>query len=170
MRRNDTGSSRHRRRSRPRVVRSFGWFTGMVYSIYLGYLLFAGYHRTRSTGGYYNLRPFHTIGQYMLHGEQFSHETIAVNLLGNIVAFVPFGCLLPALLSWCRKPARTAAVMFAALLCIETTQLVLKVGMFDVDDLILNEAGVLLGYWLYAEAERWRYQPAASTRGGRADR
>lgn len=34
-------------------------------------------------------------------------------------------------------------------LCVELLQLVAKVGVFDVDDLILNTLGGLMGFWIY---------------------
>lgn len=38
---------------------------------------------------------------------------------------------------------------FMVSLLVETVQLITKVGCFDVDDLFLNTAGVMLGYLCY---------------------
>src|SRR5205085_1758774 len=67
------------------------------------------------------------------------------NLLGNIILFMPPGFLLPLLyrpISW--KGVLGIAVVSS--LCIETLQRVLRAGIFDVDDILLNTLGALLGY------------------------
>jgi glycopeptide antibiotics resistance protein len=76
-------------------------------------------------------------------------------LLGNVVVFVPFGLLVP--LIWPRL-ARWPRMILAAVLfslAIEGSQLLLSllVGtwyrMSDIDDVLLNVPGVLLGFGLY---------------------
>ena len=75
------------------------------------------------------------------------HITI-VNLLGNVVCFMPFGFLLPTISG--KKICKNiiSVTLFAVLfsVCIETAQLLAKVGAFDVDDIFLNMIGGLLGY------------------------
>lgn len=41
-------------------------------------------------------------------------------------------------------------------LCIETTQLIFRVGSFDVDDLLLNTLGGALGYLAYSMVQLFR--------------
>jgi glycopeptide antibiotics resistance protein len=68
------------------------------------------------------------------------------NILANTVCFMPFGFLLPLIT---KKPCNILLTGFIGLLfsaLIETSQLVFKIGVFDVDDIILNTAGVILGY------------------------
>ena len=68
--------------------------------------------------------------------------------LGNIGWFAPFGFLLPMLLK--RKSlVITTALGFALSLFIETVQFVFHKGVAELDDLILNTAGVAIGYLLY---------------------
>ncbi len=69
------------------------------------------------------------------------------NLLGNIAAFIPFGMFLVLLsknkgLSFIGVLARSLSLS----LCLECLQVVFSIGIFDVDDLILNTFGGLLGY------------------------
>ena len=68
------------------------------------------------------------------------------NLLGNVVMFLPFG-FFPALL-W-RKYTWWKALLtgFAVTACIECCQLCVG-RAFDVDDLLLNTLGAMLGYGL----------------------
>ena len=50
----------------------------------------------------------------------------------------------------------TVSVTFQMSLTVEVLQLLFRVGSFDVDDLILNTLGGILGYFLLKKIERWR--------------
>ena len=66
----------------------------------------------------------------------------------NILLFVPFGYLLPQL-----KPLKWYLVIglgFMTSLMIETCQFVFHFGGFELDDLIKNTMGTILGWLLYA--------------------
>ena len=111
-----------------------------------------------------NLRPFRTVGNYMdvllrkeyymekwgaasIYAYQARHAVI--NLLGNIVMFVPLGFLLPKVSPRQRKLWRcllTTAMMIAL---VEMAQLFSLRGSCDVDDLILNVLGAAIGYCVY---------------------
>ena len=69
------------------------------------------------------------------------------NLIGNILAFIPLGIFIPKLFT--KKCSSFVSVFFLSLalsLCFEVTQLLLFIGIFDVDDLILNTFGGVMGY------------------------
>ena len=90
-----------------------------------------------------NLVPFRSILPYLL-GKRGSLIG-AVNLIGNIVALMPVGLLLPFIfrsMSW--KKALIVAV--GSGLGIELMQEIFRVGIFDIDDVILNALGLMLGY------------------------
>ena len=70
---------------------------------------------------------------------------LGTNILGNIIMFIPMGFLLPLLWRRYQKIGRT---LFAGILIsflIEFSQLFSARGT-DVDDIILNTCGALLGY------------------------
>ncbi len=70
------------------------------------------------------------------------------NVLGNIIPFMPIGLLLPLVyrpISW--KSVLGFAVLLS--LGIEILELVLRAGIFDVDDILLNALGVMLGYVVF---------------------
>jgi glycopeptide antibiotics resistance protein len=93
-----------------------------------------------------NLLPFTTILPY-LPGKKGLIIT-GINLIGNIVLLVPLGFLVPFVfpnMTW--KKMLTPAV--AAGFAIEGMQALLHVGIFDIDDIILNGLGVMTGYWAY---------------------
>lgn len=77
-----------------------------------------------------------------------SVEVMLWNTICNVILFVPFGVLLPALFPRVRFGAAVLAG-FAGSLVIELAQYVLCAGVSDVDDLILNTLGTLVGAGLY---------------------
>ena len=70
------------------------------------------------------------------------------NLFGNIFAFVPFGVLLPLVFKRCNKVWYILINGAWFSLLIELFQLITRFGEFDVDDIMLNTFGALLGYLL----------------------
>ncbi len=94
-----------------------------------------------SSGYAINLIPFHTIKSFFRH---FIPGVFMVNIVGNIVMFLPWGFGLPLL--WKKRQSVFSIVLFSALLplFIETTQLFIGRSV-DVDDLILNFAGGMIG-------------------------
>jgi len=94
-----------------------------------------------------NLMPFDSISGNVKH---LSNTTDRLNLFGNIALFVPlgfgFGLLAPGRTN---SFARAAAVSFGVSLALELSQALFSMGTFDVDDLLLNGFGGLLGYAAY---------------------
>jgi len=66
---------------------------------------------------------------------------------GNILWFVPWGFMIPIMKKSDLGFAVTTGFLFS--FTIELLQYFFKKGLFEIDDLILNTAGVLLGYLLY---------------------
>ena len=93
---------------------------------------------------HYNLVPFQEILRYWNHRDQLGMLSFT-NLAGNVLVFVPFG-FLAAMASRKRSFLRTSLDGFLLSLVVETFQLLSMVGSFDVDDLILNTFGVMLGF------------------------
>lgn len=89
--------------------------------------------------------PFRGIIE-MLQGGLTLHTF--VNILGNIIMFMPMGFLLPLLFSNLYSLKKTVAVGFGTSLLIEFTQLFL-IRATDIDDLILNTLGTMLGYLVF---------------------
>jgi glycopeptide antibiotics resistance protein len=98
-----------------------------------------------------NTVPFQTINMYY-KGHQRNNKTATFNLLGNLLGFIPFGMLLPLAISWFRRLVPMLSAIVVLSLGFETVQLVTGLGIFDVDDLLLNTTGSLLGYILFCIA------------------
>lgn len=110
-----------------------------------------------------NFVPFATLRYFYLIRKRYSY-IVAKNILGNIIGFIPLGVLLPVLFVRLRHVGKTILVVFLISLGFETIQLVFNLGVFDVDDLLLNTAGGEIGYLLYVISKRLMYMdniPAA---------
>ncbi len=98
-----------------------------------------------------NMTPLRTIRQYthLLQDPRFAWHAF-VNLFGNVLMFIPLGYLLPKIWNRYRKFFRLFFHALIVLIIVEATQYFTMLGSLDVDDLILNLAGVIIGYvmWL----------------------
>ncbi len=95
-----------------------------------------------------NLIPFYTIWEYLSGANKVSSSLALNNVLGNIIVFIPYGLYIQIL----RKDKRfnisflqVAITSFA----IEIIQFTFNLGSADVDDLILNCIGGLIGIFMY---------------------
>ncbi len=124
----------------------------IVYIALLVYLvLFAEmFGRTEISKAYrYNLVPFKEIGRFIKYYHQLGFTAVMLNIVGNVVAFVPFGFGLPLITENKTKLLKVTVFSFALSLTIELMQLITRVGSCDVDDLLLNTLGGVLGYGCY---------------------
>lgn len=90
----------------------------------------------------YNIVPFKEILRYTIGSPLFYK-----NILGNMVMFMPFGLAIPFILK-VRKTRVIILLSFLTSITIEVTQLAIG-RVFDVDDVLLNLIGALLGYLIY---------------------
>ena len=89
--------------------------------------------------------PFRSIAYDLRKGGR----DLQVNFLGNIVAFMPLGILIP--LNRLRPTTAWHVATWSALLSagIEVVQYVSGRRVADVDDVLLNTCGGLIGYAFY---------------------
>ncbi len=129
-----------------------------LYLVLLFYVLFfaEGYGRAAVEELRYNLVPFAEISRFLTYHRQIGILPVLLNIGGNILGFMPLGFELPALIPFFRKGIR--AVAGGALLSsmVEVIQLVARVGSYDVDDILLNTLGTLLGYLVYRSISGYR--------------
>ena len=93
-----------------------------------------------------NLSPFHTIRNYMKYAP--TSDWLRVNIVGNIVMFIPWGFGLPLLWKKYRYFLKLAMMSLILPVCIEFIQLFVG-RTVDVDDVILNFMGSMLGGFLF---------------------
>lgn len=140
-------------------VQVFWWILFICYLVGISYFLFFSerYGRTEGTSGYrYNLVFFQEIKRFIVYHQTIGIEGFLVNLFGNVIAFMPFGFCLPTISKNDQKLHRILFWSFGFSLTIEIIQLVYKIGIFDVDDLLLNTIGGLLGYLCFFMIKRWK--------------
>ena len=103
-----------------------------------------------SSGYRYNLVPLKEIKRFLCNTDTLGWKPVILNVVGNVVAFIPFGYFLPRLFKYRIKFIRAALITFDLSLAIEIIQLLTRVGSLDVDDLFLNTIGGVIGYILCA--------------------
>lgn len=130
------------------MSRRVGKILFVLYIIFVFYFLLISeiYGRIDKMQEYhYNLVLFREIKRFWNYREQLGIFATATNLLGNVLIFLPFGFFM-AMASRYRSFLSTLIYSFALSLTIELSQLFMKVGCFDVDDLLLNTIGGILGF------------------------
>ena len=130
------------------MSRRVGKILFVLYIIFVFYFLLISeiYGRIEKMQEYhYNLVLFREIKRFWNYREQLGMFATATNLLGNVLIFLPFGFFM-AMASRYRSFLNTLIYSFALSLTIELSQLFMKVGCFDVDDLLLNTIGGILGF------------------------
>ena len=99
-----------------------------------------------------NLIPFRTITLYVRAMATARPELIryaVVNLGGNVIMFIPLGLGISGLWPEARTLWNVVLITAVVIALVELAQLFTLVGTCDIDDLILNIFGSLIGYWLY---------------------
>lgn len=134
----------------------------ILFWVYVGVLVYFLFFaemlgRDGSTRTYhYNLILFKEIRRFWVYRRQLGFMAAFLNLAGNILIFTPFGFLLPIMRRKLRGFFRVILLGFELSLAVECVQLVTKTGSFDVDDLLLNTIGAMIGYLIYAGLQHKR--------------
>ena len=100
---------------------------------------------------YFSDLPHVSCCRLNLHRLIHRDEQGRIELFSNLAAFIPSGFFLSEFLASTKRLGAWRRIFVATLaalglsLCIESLQLVLKVGFFEVTDLVLNTVGGFLG-------------------------
>ena len=91
-----------------------------------------------------NLLPFHSVRENL----QYGRNPISWDMLYNMVMFVPFGII------YCYYQKHFRVYKAVGMSClttffIESAQFILKTGVVDIDDFIVNTLGSLMGIMAY---------------------
>ena len=143
-------------------------FWRFMFLIYMGMMLWLLFGRSSGCGqdisyaqvlsGNINLKPLYTIKNYLnivLHYPQadiFPH--CGINLVGNVVMFIPAGWLLPRIFRTMRNFFLFLLTSLCAILLVEVVQLFSLLGSLDIDDLILNISGMIIGFIFWKSQNR----------------
>jgi len=117
-------------------------FLNLIFIIYVLLLYQLLTNVETNTSGGYNLIPFTEITRYEIGSKLFMY-----NVIGNIVIFIPFGYFVSGYIK-ASKVSHILAVSVISSLTVEVVQL--QIGRsFDIDDIILNVCGAIIGFLLY---------------------
>ncbi len=121
----------------------------VIYLCALLYMLFFIRHPYLKPS--YALRPFRALVRIFvwdnkgLRIQKWAYRGIVLNIL----LFVPFGYLLPQATEKVNCWWKIMVIGFSFSLLVESVQLITRLGMFDIDDLINNTVGAVLGWICY---------------------
>lgn len=130
-----------------RIIKVFLWFVFFSYFLVLvKYLVLDRLSYMSFAGRMYNFYPFKSISEYFINREHYNLDILIKNLLGNLLMLVPFGILMPMMFKKYRKSINFFTFILIINLSIEILQITIKLGSFDVDDIILNCTGAMIAY------------------------
>ena len=125
------------------MLKKFYKFIILPYTIFLLYLMFFGMGRFQYDDNIVRLQP--VVSTIWFIEETISWYDIVKIVIGNIVMFIPFGFLgwaFPRL-----KDLKSLLISFvSAIVIVEALQYFSRLGVFDIDDILLNTLGVYLGW------------------------
>lgn len=132
----------------------------IIFGIYVGvliYFMFFGFGRPQMAElreYRYSLIPVR-IPLWVPKHISIDNIRLWIFTLGNLLAFVPFGILIPTTF---RKHVKTYSMFILLfvlfILFMETLQMVTYLGSFDVDDIIINTIGASIGFFSYKVSKR----------------
>jgi len=117
-------------------------FLNLIFVIYVLILFQLLTDSEINTTGGLNLVPFTEMFRY-----RFGSPLFYSNVVGNILIFLPFGYFVSGYI----KASRVSHILFVSIVSSLTVELVqLQIGRsFDIDDIILNVMGAILGFFAY---------------------
>ncbi len=128
----------------------------VIFAVYLAalvYFLFFAEQYGRTGGDYaagMNLVPLREIRRFWQYRELLGSKIVLLNLAGNVIGFMPFGLVLPLMHRHLRHFWSTVGITMGFSICVEVLQFFTRTGSCDIDDIILNTLGGILGYMLFA--------------------
>ena len=125
----------------------------VLLAIYLGFILDITLLHFQGKPGV-NLVPFQAIIRDVREGGR----NFVVNVLGNLGVFVPLGLAIPILRERPTRAWHVALIGFVLSLGIELAQYALGRRVADIDDVLMNTTGAVLGY-AASTSGRWRNDP-----------
>lgn len=121
------------------------------YTLFLLYLMFLGMGRFQYEDHLISVEPVFSTLEFIQNSIDW--KNIVIIVLGNIIMFIPFGFLgwvFPEL-----NDLKTLLYSFiSTIVIVEALQYFTRMGIFEVDDIILNTFGVWLGWQIRKVLEK----------------
>lgn len=103
--------------------------------------------------GIINIVPIKETIITLMHSEAGLRNTMT-NIIGNIIAFIPLGFFIPLLFDKFNRYKKVLKVGFLSSLAIEITQIFVGFNVCDIDDIIYNTVGAMLGFLCFKIFEK----------------
>ena len=135
-----------------KFARPILWTIFLIYCFVLVYVLFLsrgtrdGYTFAEYMRRFTNFIPFKTIVEYVKRYIDGYRNLSVLNLLGNLALFVPMGMALPCLSRKLNRFWKVTLTVLGMVVVVELVQGLLRVGSIDIDDVIFNVVGAMVGY------------------------
>ena len=137
-----------------KFARPILWTIFLIYCFVLVYVLFLsrgtrdGFTFTEYMRRFTNFIPFKTIIEYVQRYIDGYRNLSVLNLLGNFVLFMPMGVLLPCVIRKLDRFWKVNLTVLGMVVMVEIVQGILRVGSVDIDDVLFNVVGAMIGYGL----------------------
>ncbi len=121
------------------------------YTLFLLYLMFLGMGRFRYEDHLITVEPVFSTIKFIRGTSDWKNMVTIV--WGNVVMFIPFGFLgwfFPRL----QQVTPLIFTFISAIVIVEALQYFTRMGIFEVDDIILNTFGAYAGWLLYRKIEK----------------
>ena len=135
-----------------KFARPILWTIFLIYCFVLVYVLFLsrgtrdGFTFAEYMRRFTNFIPFKTIIEYVQRYIDGYRNLSVLNLLGNLALFVPMGMALPCLSRKLNRFWKVTLTVLGMVVVVELVQGLLRVGSIDIDDVIFNVVGAMVGY------------------------
>lgn len=119
-------------KTKVKMIQRVSWILFAAYIIFLFWRLFFyaydSFYRSPSDLIQYNIVPFKTIIKFINYYKYYIFKVLFLDLFGNIMAFIPLGCLLPFIRKRVNNFKSIVFISFLFSLFAELTQLLTKAG------------------------------------------
>ena len=139
-----------------KFARPILWTIFLIYCFVLVYVLFlsrgtrVGFTYAEYMRRFTNFIPFKTIIEYVQRYSDGYWRLATLNLLGNLALFVPMGMALPCISKKLNRFWKVTLTVLGVVVLVEIAQGVMRVGSIDIDDVIFNVVGAMVGYGIIA--------------------
>lgn len=134
----------------------FGGYMGAVFALTLSGREFG------STGKSFEWEPLWSYREAIFEG----NRPLGIEIVSNILLFIPFGILMPAFFRAYGKVKLIAKAAAILSLVIEITQGIASIGLFEFDDILSNTLGTLIGFGIWKMSRMWRERNESDRKRG----
>lgn len=118
----------------------------VLYTLFLIYMMLIGFGRISTEIRPIQFIPFETISKFF--SGKFSFYAFFINIICNIILFIPFG-FLGLIIKFFKSVKYLLPFFISVIIFIELLQIISGRGYGEVDDVILNTFGMLIGYLMF---------------------